>query len=227
MKHPAKLKLRQPAIILALLAAGLCAGCTELASFDDTYVPASVGENYPIKVVERPVRLTLDTNRQGVQPSDVSQLNLFAHQAAAHASTPVTISYPAGSQSARRAAGQAAGVLIKEGVPRRSILVTPHEGGGNQLILIFAQKLAETKPCGDWSENMAGNQFNESGPNFGCSVQNNIAAMVSNPEDFQHQRASTPPLSTTQIPGLTTYSKGPWTVPTIDLSISNDAGGGG
>ena len=209
--------------VLPLFAAiaALCAGCTsELASFDDTYSPASVDENFPITVVERPVKLQLEAQGAGLQPSDAGRIAGFAREASAHATTPVTISYPARNPSAKRTAGQAAALLERDGVRRHAILVTPYDGSGKAVTLAFARKVAETRPCGNWTENMAGNQFNESGPNFGCAFQQNFAAMVANPGDLQQPRAATPASSAAQAPALKDYYSGDWLAPTTDASLS-------
>lgn len=223
MKTDAREKSRSRMKILTLLAAmaTLCAGCTsELASFDDTYSPPSVDENFPITVVERPVKLQLEAKGAGLQPSDAGRIAGFAREASAHATTPVTIAYPARNPSAKRMAGQAAGLLERGGVRRPSILVTPYDGSGTSVTLAFARKVAETRPCGNWTENMAGNQFNESGPNFGCAFQQDFAAMVANPGDLQQPRAATPPSSAAQAPALADYYSGKWLAPTTDASLS-------
>jgi pilus assembly protein CpaD len=43
---------------------------------------------------------------------------------------------------------------------------------------------ARTDSCGDWSENLAFTAENVTPKNFGCSVQHNVAAMVSDPRDL-------------------------------------------
>lgn len=208
------------ALLMASVAA-LCAGCTtELASFDDTYTPASVDENFPITVSSRPVRLAFEVEDGGLQAAQLQQVSAFAREASAHATTPVTVSFPEGSQLAKRAAGQAAGVLVHEGLPRQYILVTPYAGGGRDVTLTFARKVAETRQCGNWTENLAGNKFNESGPNFGCAFQQNFAAMIANPEDLQHPRTAAPSLSAAQNPALEKYYSGTWITPTTDSTLS-------
>lgn len=224
MKHSRiKPQWRRP-LGAALLAAAavLSAGCasTELASFDDVHVPDSVGENYPIKVAERPVKLTFDAAPGGLRPSDFDQVTSFAQQASSRANTPVTVAYAARSKPAHLAANQAAQVLARQGVARPSILVTPQDSPGNVVTLAFGTKVAETKPCGDFSENLRGNQRNLSGPNFGCAFQQNVAAMIANPSDLQHRRAETPAYSAAQSKILDAYYAGTWLEPIEDSSNS-------
>lgn len=212
--------LRIATSVSLLAAATLLAGCSsELASFDDTYVPASVEENFPITVVERPVKLTVRPTAGGIHPDEVNEVIRFGQKAAATASTPVTVGYPTHNKAARQAANQAAGLLVQQGMARQSIILTPVGAGGHAVTLSFAAKVAETKPCGDWSENLRGNQFNESGTAFGCAVQQNIATMVTNPQDFEAPRSQTPTRSSTQNPALDRYNTGKWTMPTTDSSF--------
>ena len=143
----------------------------------------------------------------------------FGKKVAATASTPVTVGYPSRSKAARQAANQAAGLLVQQGVARQAIIISPVGGAGHAVTLTFAAKVAETKPCGDWSENLRANQFNESGTAFGCAVQQNFAAMVTNPEDFETPRRQTPTQSATQNPTLERYNNGTWTTPTSDSSF--------
>lgn len=78
-----------------------------------------------------------------------------------------------------------------------------------------------TKPCGSWPENLRAKQFNETQPEFGCVFQQNFAAMVSNPDDLVHARATTPPQSADQAASLKKISDGTWTEPTTDTTLSS------
>ena len=213
---------RAATAILLAITATLTFGCSpELASFDDTYVPVKVGENYPIKVVEHPVKLTLDVGPQGLHAAEARELAGFARQAAKSASTPVVVSYASGSKFARGAASQAAEILMQQGVKRQAILVTPRDGTANKVTLAFATKVTETKPCGDWSENIRSTQFNDTIPNFGCAYQQNFAAMIANPNDLQQARPADPVMSAAQSVGIDSYYSGDWTQPVNDTSMQN------
>jgi pilus assembly protein CpaD len=207
-----------PACALTAAVTLLAACSSELASFDDTYVPQSVEENYPIKVVEKPVKLQFQAKGGGLQPADANAVIRFAAVAAQRATTPVTIGYASGSKLGRRGAEQTAAIVARQGVALNSIFVTPRDGWDNDVTLSVGLKVAETKPCGDWSQNLRGNQFNESGPNFGCTVQQNMAAMVSDPQDFEHHKPMTPALTSAQSSALDSYASGRWTVPVVTPS---------
>jgi len=203
-----------------LVTASLLSGCSqELASFDDTYVPASVEENFPIKVVEKPVTLTVKAVPGGLQTSDVGKVVSFGREAASKSASPVTVTSSAGNKSAKAAVNQAVAILVRQGIPKGSILVTHGVSTNGSVTLGFVTKSAQTKPCGAWPENLRANQFNESGTAFGCAVQQNIAAMVSRPEDFEASRAMTSVRSSSQNPALDRYNDGKWTAPTSASSF--------
>lgn len=216
-------RLRPDTASVALAAAAtMLAACTsELASFDDIYIPQSVEENFPITVVEQSAKLAIEAHAEGLRNSDMSELVRFGRQAAARATTPVTVGYSATSKHARQVANQAAEVVVRQGVPRGSVLVTPHDGRDGSVILVFGTKVAQSKPCGDWSENLRGNQFNGSGPNFGCTVQQNIAAMVADPSDLERPKPMTPTQSSSQSVALEAYNKGVWTTPTVTTTTAS------
>jgi pilus assembly protein CpaD len=133
----------------------------------------------------------------------------------------VTVSYASGSKLAKQAAGEAARLLVREGVSAHAVRVTPHEGRANDVTLAFVSKFAQTKPCGDWSENLRANQFNDSGPNFGCAFQQNFAAMVANPEDLEAPQVADRATSAAQKPALDNYESGEWHKPIEDDTLSN------
>lgn len=209
---------------LAILTATavLSFGCTQdFASYDDSYEPQSVDDNFPIKVVERPVQLTIEATDGGLRTRQKDQVVGFARQAAAQATTAVNITYAPSSRLAKQTVGDLKSILVHEGVPARAILVTPANGRTNAVTLSFEAKVAQTKPCGDWSENLRANQFNDSGPNFGCAFQQNFAAMVANPEDLVTPQPLDPARSAAQKSTLDGYDTGTWHTPIKDTTLSN------
>jgi len=82
-------------------------------------------------------------------------------------------------------------ILMSEGVPPGRIVTTAY-GGSGPVSLIFSRTVARTAPCGDWNDNLARTGDNEPFPDFGCAHQQNIAAVVADPNDFVTPRAETP-----------------------------------
>ena len=61
--------------------------------------------------------------------------------------------------------------------------------------MAFEHDMAIASQCGDWSENLATNRSNLPYPNFGCAMQNNMAAMIANPRDLIETRGGSVPRS--------------------------------
>lgn len=58
--------------------------------------------------------------------------------------------------------------------------------------IIVTKSGAHAKECGNWPKDLARTSQNDAYENFGCAQQNNIAAMVANPEDLIRPRRQTP-----------------------------------
>jgi pilus assembly protein CpaD len=74
--------------------------------------------------------------------------------------------------------------------------------------IIVTQTGAHAKRCGAWPEDLTDVSDNEPYENFGCSQQNNIAAMVANPQDLVRPRAQTPPDAMRRIKAIDNYRAG-------------------
>jgi pilus assembly protein CpaD len=85
--------------------------------------------------------------------------------------------------------------------------------------LTYIRSVAVTKECGDWSSDMANTSSNEPYANYGCSIQNNIAAMVVNPNDFVVPRPTTPALAATRTPGVATTMTAPAAASSVATAI--------
>lgn len=58
--------------------------------------------------------------------------------------------------------------------------------------IIVTKTGARVQQCGEWPKDLARTGQNDQYENFGCAQQNNIAAMVANPQDLIRPRAPTP-----------------------------------
>ena len=86
------------------------------------------------------------------------------------------------------------------------VRVTSYRGGAASPVQIsFTRKVAVTKECGDWSRNLGSDWSNEPHPNFGCSMQHNVAALVANPEDFENPRGQQPVLAANRLEVMKVY----------------------
>jgi pilus assembly protein CpaD len=202
----------------------LLAGCSqEFAKFDDTYVPITSDERFPIEVTDRPVKLSVAAYAGKLANEDVNQLVSFARAAQSEGASPVIVSYPSGSKKARGVSQQAIQILQSKGLRQENIRSATYNGKSDVVNLSFTRKIAATKECGDWSEDLAKNPKNEPYPNYGCFLQNNLAAMVVNPEDFVAPPATGPGPAAPRAAAISSYQTGEWTDPSnsdgAELSI--------
>ena len=208
--------------VLISIAVTALAGCSQdFASVDDVYVPRAAEDRFPIQVVDMPVKVSIPANSGKLRPESVNRLASFARMAREDRTTPVSVTYPAGSAKAKSVSREAVRVLVHQGVPRSMIHETSYKGKSDVVTLSFSRRIAATKKCGDWSTNVANNPGNEPYPDYGCSLQNNFAAMAANPEDFEHPRTLAPAQASGQMPALERYNRGTWTTPPVAVSISD------
>jgi pilus assembly protein CpaD len=169
------------------------AGCSGGAEIDDYYKPAMHYERFPIEVAKGSVRLDVSTKRSTLGERQEDAVARFAQSANASGAPRVQIQRPRSAATADAVAGRVTQIMVMNGIEPENILESDYAGGrGAPVIVTFQRKIAVTPECGDWSEDIAVTGKNEHPPDFGCATQNNIAAMVANPEDFEVPRTTTP-----------------------------------
>ena len=87
---------------------------------------------------------------------------------------------PAAREQIARVAGQY-GMLVSDGAPVTQGAVQP-----GAVRVVVSRRRAEVPGCPNWSRPAEPDFNNRSMSNFGCSVNNNIAMQVANPEDLLH-----------------------------------------
>jgi pilus assembly protein CpaD len=80
--------------------------------------------------------------------------------------------------------------------------------GGSNVTVGYLAYTARAGNCRDWSEDAADTWTNEPMPDFGCSVQHNIAAMVADPRDLLGPRPMGPGDATRRAAIMNKYEKG-------------------
>lgn len=167
----------------AMLLAGSCAAPT--ADPDGTMEDGAV--NHPITVEPsfRDLKVTYEGAEQGMSKDDAIRFDAFLENYRLHGNGSLGISVPNGAPA------QAAITYFAEraaafGVPRNKILVSTHDvtDGDWRVDVSYVAYTAHTAPCGNWSENLAYTADNQTPKNFGCAVQQNIAAQVADPRDL-------------------------------------------
>lgn len=182
--------LRNMAAAHAGTAMALCAGLVLAACqggdavTEDYYVPTAHYERYPIKVVKKPVKLTL-ASKASLQPAQINAVAALARQARANGSPRIAIRRPSGGGNGAALSRDIAAVLVQQGIPAGSIVQATYPGSSKDPVQVgYLRSVAITKECGDWSDNLSTNFLNRAAPNHGCAVTSNIAAMAVNPDNF-------------------------------------------
>jgi pilus assembly protein CpaD len=173
------------AMLSAVLLAGSCSNDAGFSSPDGS-------ENHPI-VVEpssNSIKLPFSAPQAGLMPEDSARFEAFVDAYERGGNGAISISAPSGPDSSA-AISYFGERLAADGVPRSRILVGTHDAvnGDTQVELDFIGYVAHTDACGDWSQNLAETSANYTSPNFGCSVQQNIAAQVADPRDLIEPQA--------------------------------------
>jgi pilus assembly protein CpaD len=75
------------------------------------------------------------------------------------------------------------GILVNPGAP-----VTQGGVPDGMIRVVVSRSRAVVPNCPNWSRSREMNYANRSHPNYGCSVNANLAAMIANPEDLVHGR---------------------------------------
>ena len=167
----------------ASLAAVLLAGSCAAPQNDGTGLVADGEANHPIAVepTSQVMTLAFAGPDAGLAARDDEHLGAYVANYMQHGNGSISVSVPQGpgSTDAITWFGEH---LAEMGVPRSRILVGTHDGGGVELSYIAY--VAHTDECGDWSVNTADTASNLPMPNFGCSVQHDIAAQVADPRDL-------------------------------------------
>jgi len=174
--------LFRAAAIACVLVAGSCS-----ATNDGSTISEDGARNHPITVEPsfRELKVQFAGGADGMSTEDAAKFDAFLADYRVHGNGALGISVPSGAPS--RAAitffGERAAAT---GISRDKILVSTHDvaNGDTRVDLNYIAYTAHTQACGDWSENEAFVMENHTLKNFGCSVQQNIAAMVADPRDL-------------------------------------------
>ena len=185
-----RLSLRTAGILPLLLALAVV-GCRPVLDVDDVYVPALHYERHPIEVASGTMRLEVPT-RERLGAGHEDAIVRFAQEASSKGVNQLIVKRPRGGMAADAAAGRVTHILIGQGVQPHTIVHERYAGGsGAPIVLSYRSTFAVTNECGDWSDSLTHTALNEPPVNFGCAHQQNIAAIVANPEDFVTPRTMT------------------------------------
>jgi pilus assembly protein CpaD len=203
---------RQTALRLLAAAALLVMGsCAATPDTSPGMMMPDGAANHPIMVEPsyRALKLDWTPAAGGLAPAEQAQFNAFVTDYLAHGNGSIAISAPAtlGGQDAAR---WFAGRINAMGVASDKILVATHDAvqGDMRVEVNYVSYQARTDKCGDWSENLASTLDNSTPKNFGCAVQQNIAAMVADPRDLLGPRTMGESDASRRATVVTNYEQG-------------------
>jgi pilus assembly protein CpaD len=194
------LKLALP--VVAVLALAGCSSTDYDGGFDDIYTEQLHYQRHPIEVSKGTMKLSLKTHAHSLSESQENAVLRLGEEARSAATGHVYVSTPSGSRYGKAIAGQASALLVRQGIAP-SLIVHKSYGGGryDPVVISYGRTFASVAPCGDWSEELNETYTNDPYPNMGCAQQQNIAAMVANPQDIATPRGSDPsdPMRRSQV----------------------------
>lgn len=194
--------------LAAVLLAGSCAAPVN----DGTGGFSDPMQNHPIAVEPsyRSIKLPFSAADAGLMPDDAAHFSAFVADYLASGNGAISITAPAGGNSSD-AIDYFGERLASLGVPRSRILVGTRGQADTdgRIELGFVTYHAHVEGCThDWPTDWSDGADNKPTPNFGCAVQNNIAAMVADPRDLQEPRGMTPSDATRRATVMGNYEKG-------------------
>jgi pilus assembly protein CpaD len=182
--------------------------------------------NHPIVVEQatKAIQVSFAPADAGLMPDDAARFNEFVSAYVASGATgTINVMVPSGpsSDAAIRYFGER---LAQAGVSRDKIMVgTRDAGNGDYRVEIrYVGYVAHTDQCGNWTSDASDTFDNSAMPNFGCSVQQNIAAQVEDPRDIATPRALGPTDAQRRSTVIGNYQKGAVTsaTKTADQSVA-------
>lgn len=176
----------------ALLATG---SCSVVPDGDTRATMLDGAANNPIMVEPsyRSLKVDFMPAHGGLTPAAAAQLGGFVAEYRGRGTGSIAISAPANS-SAQGAIGFFAERINQMGIARDKILVATHDApdGDMRVEVNYVGYVASTRKCGDWSDDLGYTLPNRTPRNFGCAVQQNLAANLGDPRDLLGPRTMDP-----------------------------------
>ncbi len=185
-----------------LLLAVASAGCTSTQQPDMHPLLAYDSDmRHPILLSNEPEVLDMPVGMKGpaLSPELETAIRDYVREYRASGTGDITIQVPTDAANDVAAASTGHAVhyaLVRAGVPRGRIQVTPYQVGDHSrpapLRLSYLRVKAVVPTCGIWPEKGPNSIDDEQFANFGCAQQQNLAAMVANPADLMRPQPMTP-----------------------------------
>jgi pilus assembly protein CpaD len=155
---------------------------------------------FPITVEPEVATLVVqvDDGLQTLARGEDERVRAFAERWKVRGHGVMNASSPSGASNQAAAAAALAevkSVLVANGVAEPSVQFTSYRAAEGDtkapITLSFITYVASAPDCGkNWTDNLGWTARNQSWPEFGCSSQHNLAALVSDPRDLVEPRAT-------------------------------------
>ena len=217
--------------LLRVLAVGsaLVAGSCSVANNGES-ISEDGARNHPITVEPsyRDLKVQFAASADGMSPEDAAKFDSFLTDYRLHGNGSLGISVPSGASS-RAAITYFGERAAASGISRDKILVSTHDAANGDLRVEvnYVTYQARTARCGDWSDDLSLTLMNNTPKNFGCAVQQNIAAMVSDPRDLVSPRGLDASDAGRRVTVINNYEQGKVTQAekhTADATVEQSSG---
>ena len=197
LAHAARPGITLFAVLMVSVPAG---GCWQSPRMQAPFTLANPSERHPIAVKqgEALLDLAVSRNARGLSSAQRGQLYAYLNGYRERGAGALVIKAPSGGaneKAAMRAYDDVRQAMRRVGISPKEVLLQPYSAKwdpGAPLRLSFLEYVAQGPDCPDWSENLARDPQNLPWPNMGCATQKNLAAMVSDPQDFLDPTPETP-----------------------------------
>jgi pilus assembly protein CpaD len=185
---------RFAALALLALGATVVASCSESPrlSSEEAWGETSAAHGHPIEFVEKNeiLDVELPPHRQGLSRNQYVDVYRFATRYKEEATGPLAISH-AGRRSGSGVIADVRRALEDAGIdPSR--IVRGGKSSRHVVTLAYHRPVAVAPQCGHWPRDVGQERERVHYPDFGCSTQRNLAAMVVNPRDLMGSQPETP-----------------------------------
>jgi pilus assembly protein CpaD len=189
---------RAAALGSALMCTALLAGCAKLGTdhIEVGSIPDDYRTRHPIVIGEMDKKLAVPVTgaARDMSFAEKEVVRGFLSSYNTSGSGAIQILVPAGhpgAGAAGHAANQIVSVAQERGIAGHALIgsyaPTP-DMPTPPVFVIYKALVASAGPCGKWTDNILPSPDNKQYHNFGCSVQNNLAAQVANPMDLLYPR---------------------------------------
>jgi pilus assembly protein CpaD len=176
---------------LSLAAMLLAGSCAVPVTNGSTSITPDGAANHPIAVEPSYQSLKLNYSQadSGISPADQARFANFVSAYETHGNGAIAVSAPSGVNSTAMV-NFFAQRINDMGVSKDHILVSTHDApdGDQRVEINYVSYEAHTEKCGDWSDDLSYTADNLTPKNFGCAVQQNVAAQIADPRDLMQAR---------------------------------------